>query len=233
MEILELVSLVCRVKRSARKTVCIRVRKDGEAEILAPIGISLKKIKELMLPYADKISVQCDRQKLRIAERGKFFLDYGSKVRFLGRNVEICDASGRNVGIDGDTVYLPSLLSREEIRQSMIDIYKRAAKEYLTKRTAEISQKTGIFPSAVKINSATSHWASMSRGNSLNFSWFCIMAVPEAVDYIIIHELCHMREFNHSPRFWKMVSAYCPDYKKHRKYLKELWCRVLSENWEK
>ena len=233
METLELGELICSVKRSYRRTVCIRVGKDGTAEILAPTRISLKKIKELMLPYSDKISVQCERQRLRNTQRESFFLDYGSKVRFLGREAEIRDGMGHDVGIDGDTVYLPPSLSREEIRQSMIDVYKISAREYLTKRTAELSEAAGIFPNAVKINSATSHWASMSRKNSLNFSWFCIMADPEAIDYIIIHELCHMKEFNHSPRFWKMVSVYCPDYNKHRKYLKELWCRVLSENWEK
>jgi len=57
-----------------------------------------------------------------------------------------------------------------------------------------------------------------------------MMADPKAVDYIIIHELCHMYEFNHSPSFWELVERFCPDYKAHKAYLKKLWSDIEREN---
>ncbi|MGN1128207.1 MAG: M48 family metallopeptidase, partial [Candidatus Flemingiibacterium sp.] len=75
------------------------------------------------------------------------------------------------------------------------------------------------------------HWATCSAKGGLNFTWFTVMAEPAAIDYIIIHELCHMTELNHSPRFWKLVAERCPDYKDKKKYLDSLWREILSENW--
>ena len=84
---------------------------------------------------------------------------------------------------------------------------------------------------SVKINSAKSHWASCSAHDTLNFSWYLAMAEPGAIDYVVVHELCHMKEFNHSPRFWQSVAEYCPDYEAKKRYLKELWDGISRENW--
>ncbi len=233
METLEFGKIVCRVTRRDRRSVCFRVAKDGTPEILAPKRMTLYKIKELMLPYTERIESECERQRDLIASREAFSLDYGSKVRFLGAEREIRAGDGSSMFIDNEAVYLPPMLSSDEIRTATVALYKKYAKEYISQRVSELAALMGLSPSAVKFNSATSHWASCSRTGSLNFSWFCIMANSEAIDYIIVHELCHMREFNHSKRFWENVAVHCPDYKRHRAYLKGLWREILSENWGK
>ncbi len=162
-----------------------------------------------------------------------FSLYYGMTVHFLGSEREIRSDTSGQMHIDNRAVYLPPMLSSDEIRAAITVLYKKFAKEYISDRVAELAVKMGLSPSAVKVGSATSHWGSCSKKGSLNFSWFCIMASPEAIDYIIIHELCHMREFNHSARFWENVSIYCPEYRRHREYLKALWREILSENWGK
>ena len=233
METLEIGKVVCRVTRRDRRSVCFRVTKDGVPEILAPKRMALYKIKELMLPYRERIEAECERQRDMILSREAFSLDYGSRVRFFGAEREIRAGDVHRMFIDNEAVYLPAMLSREEIRTSTVELYKKYAVEYISQRVSELAALMELSPSAVKINSATSHWASCSRRGSLNFSWFCIMASSEAIDYIVVHELCHMREFNHSKRFWENVAVYCPDYKRHRAYLKELWREILSENWGK
>ncbi len=231
METIELGGIVCYVKRSSRRTVCLRVREDGEAEILAPYRASASEIARLLEGYAPKIAAECEKYKRMAAERAKFTIDYGSRVRFLGSEREIRAAESGCVSYDARAFYVPPFLSADEIRAAAVAAYKQAAGEYISERVAVISNEMGLEPLAVKINSATSHWASCSRKKSLNFSYYCMMAEPEAVDYIIIHELCHMREFNHSPKFWAQVGLYCSDYKRYRKYLRELWKVIRSENW--
>ena len=64
-------------------------------------------------------------------------------------------------------------------------------------------------------------WGSCSGRRNLNFNWRLAAAPPEALDYVVIHELCHLREMNHSKRFWDLVRAACPDYKARRKWLRD------------
>ncbi len=233
METVKIGAVDCRIVRRDRRSVCFRCAKDGTPEILVPKRISEAKIQEIILPYTTRIEAEYERQKKLIESRKSFSLDYGMAVRFLGSEREIrADDSGRRY-IDVEAIYLPAMLTFDEIKSAVKVLYKQYAKKYIMERTAVIAAKMGLSPNAVKIGSATSHWGSCSKKGSLNFSWFCIMASPEAVDYIIIHELCHMREFNHSARFWENVSVYCPEYKRCREYLKSLWRDILSENWGK
>ncbi len=232
METVEIGGITCYVKRSSRKTVCLRVRDDGEAEILAPSRVSAAEIVRLLENYASKIAAESEKRRQIAAKREAFALNYGWRVRFLGCEREIRVGEPGCVSYDGEAFYVPPALNPDGIRAAVIGIYKLAAKDYLTEHVAVLSEKMGLSPIAVKINSAKSHWASCSRKKSLNFSYFCMMAEPEAVDYIIIHELCHMLEFNHSPKFWAQVGKYCPEYKLHKIYLKKLWHDIRCEMWE-
>ncbi|MBQ8551509.1 MAG: M48 family metallopeptidase [Clostridia bacterium] len=232
METVEFGGITCFVKRSSRRTVCLRVRDDGEAEILAPRKASAAEIVRLLEGYAPKIAAECEKNRQLAAKREAFALDYGSRVRFLGGERVIRAGEHGYVGYDSTDFYVPPSLSDDGIRAAVVAAYKQAARDYLNARVTVISDKMGLEPLAVKVNSAISHWASCSKKSSLNFSFYCMMAEPEAVDYIIIHELCHMREFNHSRKFWAEVEKYCPDYKRYRMYLRDLWREIRTEKWE-
>lgn len=232
MEIIEIDGLSLTVVRSQRKTVCMRVNTDGVAEVLAPKRMGEKQLRDTVAPYVDKLKRQQTEVLARIGARRVFAPTYGDCVRFLGGERVIKAGKVGYVKYDELGFYVPPGLEGDEVRDAVVRIYKLAAKDYLTARVAEFAPHLGCDVKAVKVNSATSHWASCSRRDTLNFSWFCIMAKPEAVDYIIIHELCHMYEFNHSDRFWSLVGRYCPDYKRHKAYLRELWREILTERWK-
>ena len=119
------------------------------------------------------------------------------------------------------------------VRPQIIQEYRRIAKQFIPKRVAEISAQIGLYPSAVKINSAKGRWGSCSGKHSLNFSWRLIWASPETVDYVIIHELCHIRHHNHSPDFWSLVASFLPNYRELRENLKQISRRLEEENWIK
>ena len=90
----------------------------------------------------------------------------------------------------------------------------------------------GLKPSAVKVNSAKTRWGSCSSRGSVNYTWYVVMADREAVDYIIIHELCHMRHMNHSAAFWAEVRKWCPEYERMKDELKEVWREIQGERWD-
>ena len=88
-----------------------------------------------------------------------------------------------------------------------------------------------VTPIAVKVNSAKTRWGSCSGRNSINFSWRLIMADDDVIDYVIVHELAHIKEHNHSDRFWAVVASVLPDYKMRQAKLKILQKKLASEDW--
>ena len=87
------------------------------------------------------------------------------------------------------------------------------------KRYAEI---VGVSPTAVKINSASTRWGSCSSKGSLNFSWKLILAPEDVSDYVVVHELCHIKHMDHSPAFWAEVGKVIPDWRDKREALKDV-----------
>lgn len=97
----------------------------------------------------------------------------------------------------------------------------RLAGEDLGKRVAYWSKVMDLVPTGVKITGAARRFGSCSGKNSLCFSWRLMRYPPEAIDYVVVHELAHRKEMNHSERFWAEVARILPDYKIRRKWLKE------------
>lgn len=110
--------------------------------------------------------------------------------------------------------------------QSLIDInkiekYKKQAREYIPNRVQEIAEKYGYEYNKIKINSARTRWWSCTSQKNLNFTFRLILTPPEIIDYVICHELSHLKHMNHSQKFWNEVYKMDSNYKKHDKWLKE------------
>ena len=86
---------------------------------------------------------------------------------------------------------------------------------------AYYAQLLGVTYATISIRDQKTRWGSCSSKGNLSFSWRLILAPPKVLDYVVVHELCHRKEMNHSPRFWVLVESMIPDYKTHRKWLKE------------
>jgi len=98
--------------------------------------------------------------------------------------------------------------------------YRRHARAEFTRRVAHLAGQHGFQPGSVRISSARTRWGSCSASGTLSFAWRLVMAPPEIIDYVIIHELCHLRQRNHSPAFWTLVTGLLPNYRLQRDWLK-------------
>lgn len=108
-----------------------------------------------------------------------------------------------------------------KINPNKIDEYKLEAKKYIPQRVEEIANRYGCTYNNIKITSAKTRWWSCTSKKNLNFSFRLILTPPEIIDYVICHELSHLKEMNHSQKFWNEVSRMDPHYKLHDKWLKE------------
>jgi predicted metal-dependent hydrolase len=94
-------------------------------------------------------------------------------------------------------------------------------------RTAHFASMIGVTYGRITIRNQKTRWGSCSARGNLNFNCLLMLAPPEVLDYVIVHELCHRKEMNHSPRFWSEVAKVIPDYKNHEKWLKTEGTRLM------
>lgn len=99
--------------------------------------------------------------------------------------------------------------------------YRKAAKEYIPERVAYFHQFTGGTYEKVVIRDQKTRWGSCSSNKTLSFNYRLMLAPPQILDYVVVHELCHLKHMNHSQEFWTAVEAVLPDYKIRRKWLKD------------
>lgn len=115
----------------------------------------------------------------------------------------------------------------EHFSRRVLDFLKKQALADYCARVAVHAEKLDVKPSAVRLRDGKSRWGSCSSNGTLNFSWRLILAPPEVLDYLVAHEVAHLREMNHSDRFWAHVEATCPTYNNHRAWLRhqgaQLW----------
>ena len=110
--------------------------------------------------------------------------------------------------------------------------YRRQAENFIKKRADELCLRLGVSYGRLTVRGARTRWGSCSQKGNINFNWKLMMVPEPVIDYVIIHELVHRKEMNHSKNFWKLVAEHCPQWRKHRKWLKnheaELFAKSLN-----
>ena len=106
--------------------------------------------------------------------------------------------------------------------------FRRLAKEKIPKRVALFAEQVGVDYGKITIKDTKSRWGRCSYQGNLNFCWRLILAPEEVLDYIVVHELCHRLEMNHSARFWAEVKRVLPEYEKSKEWLKENGLALLE-----
>ncbi len=109
---------------------------------------------------------------------------------------------------------------RETVRSALESWYRQEAKWYIPQETALLAQQLGFSYQAITIRGQKTRWGSCSSRGNLNFNWRLVMAPQSAIEYVIIHELCHLKVPNHSTQFWSLVAQFCPDYPTHVEWLR-------------
>ena len=205
--------------RSKRKTITIYVR-AGVVDVRAPLRIPKYEIDRFVASKEKWIKNRLAEADEKAGFRENFKLDYGDMIYFRGKAYPIAQKYGDRVAFVDETFYIPQDLSSDEIKTACIKIYKTLAKQVLNEKVQYYAERLFVKPSAVKINSAKTRWGSCSAKKSINFSWRLIMADDDVIDYVVVHELAHIIELNHSKRFWTIVQGILPDQKERQKRLK-------------
>lgn len=151
----------------------------------------------------------------------------GDCLYFLGECYPVYTSDKRSGAFDGKCFMLPRTPDAGEL---LTVWYRKQADKLIRPRVELYAARMQARPAGVRITSAKTRWGSCSYVNHINFSWRLVMCPPDVIDYVVVHELCHIRHKDHSSRFWEAVAQYDAEYKAHRRWLRE-HSILMEDNW--
>ena len=204
--------------RARRRTAAIQIQKDGQVVVRAPMRLPKKEIERFLQEKESWILAQQQRMRQRQQRREQFALSDG-RLPLLGKFFPLEQTDSAKPSYQDGVFCLPRG-GEEQLRQQAQLLYRQIAREELTRRVAFYAPKLGVQPTGLRINGAKGRWGSCSGRNSLNFSWRLMLAPEHCVNYVVVHELCHLRERGHGQRFKDLMDTYMPDWRERRAKLR-------------
>lgn len=213
------------VKRTKRqKSACIRV-KDNQVQVNIPQKMAAIDLQLLLEKKRGWIEETLNKQyHAKIATRK--YLESGELFLFQGKRYPLQFKEGAlsQIYLSDDnylTMVCPELNNREYLFEQLVAWYQHQAAIYLTEKTNFYAHQLRHHPASIHIKSYRSRWGSCSVRGDIQYNWRLIMAPLEVIDYVIVHELCHLIEHNHSAQFWRLVASLDEHYQMHRQWLKQ------------
>jgi len=209
--------------RKRKKTISIMVGRNGQVTVRAPVGVSTQAIDALL----DKKRRWIQQKQREWGERQpllyrKQFVS-GERFLYLGESFPLefsrLEEDPFPLKLSRDTFFLDERWS-DRARDLFVDWYKTRAGGIVRQRVEFYSQQMQLFPQKERITSGKYRWGGCTARRWLSFNWRIVMAPLQIIDYLVVHELAHIRERSHSPTFWSIVETFAPDYRASREWLK-------------
>lgn len=207
--------------RSKRKTISISINPKGELIVRAPIRCSYEKICKIVAEKEKWIELHQARIKTKLAINSSLF-DLES-VLFLGRNYNVVKSDFvKKINFVDSSCLVPSrIIEKGTLKNNLIKTLKEIGMNILTERVDYFATLMQLEFGKIKLSNSKRNWGSCDLHANLTFNFRLIMLPHDIIDYVVVHELAHIVEFNHSKNFWKIVQSMLPDALLRRKTLKK------------
>ena len=223
----EVLGLHVEVVRSRRRTAALHIV-GNELQVRVPQQVRDDRIIEILQTKRSWISKKVAQLKEVQTPKPKEFVS-GEAFLFLGQNYRLKIQEGHQVGVELLDGYLLTTVRtsdtgeqrKEKIQKYLQYWYRSRARERLLEKVERYSKLIGVSSKGLRLGSFKSKWGSCDSRSKLAFNWNLIKAPHAVIDYVVIHELCHIIQPNHSKLFWQEVEKYDPAYKEHRAWLKQ------------
>jgi len=208
------------IKYSNRKTLNITVERDRQVVVHAPTNLSEDKIREIVSSKKDWIMGKLMHvQKYPAVASAKEFVS-GEALMYLGKNYQLLVVDAEIEGIELDKQFKISRKNQALANDLFKQWYKEQAIEKIQPLAIEYAKNLGVQFNECRISEMKYRWGSCTPKNNINFSWRIIKAPMFVIRYIVVHELTHLIEGNHTPTFWNILSIQVPDYQRAKGWLK-------------
>ncbi len=205
--------------RSKRRTIALTISPEATLVVRAPMRTPVGYIEAFIHEKLDWVTRMLAKARARPHAKPKDFRE-GEQFLYLGKlyPLAITDAGPKMLRFK-DGFSLPKL-SNAEARMAFTNWYRKAARKIISERVDAYAARFDINVKAIRITGARTRWGSASpRG--VNFSWRLVMAPIEVIDYVVAHELAHLRHANHGREFWSEVARIYPSYGEPKRWLRK------------
>ena len=214
------------LRRSANaKHARLEVGLEGGLTVIIPAHFGIDRVRLLMLKKQRWIVDKLEKYGLVESGRRPNRIKPGDVLPYLGRDMKIETSEGgskaSSVNVNGGTIMVCLGSGDRKPHVALEKWYREQAANEIGPMVERISQVMDLSFNKVTLKGQRTLWGSCSRKRNLNFNWRLMMTPEPVIEYVVVHELAHLKEMNHSPRFWKIVEKHCPAWRERRKWLRD------------
>ncbi len=206
--------IIIKIQRHARaRNIKLKIKLNGEVELVLPYYVQFEKGYSFLLKKEEWL-----RSRIKKIENKNLEI-----ISILGEEHKLirdCLNLDSLVEIKDNCVFVSYLVKEEKLENILMMKLKYIAKCEIKELLVKYAAKLGVSYNRVDIKDTITKWGSCSSFKNLSFSWRLVLAPREVMEYVVIHELCHLKEMNHSPKFWKLVYQLMPEYFQAKLWLK-------------
>ena len=209
-------------KRIKRIGICLENK--NEIIIKTPLKFKVHNIRDVIIDNKDWIL----RVINKVPSKNRFDFICGGKLPFFGKEYPLeinSDEKIKNVKFDFDgekfiCKHNPQIKEYEDFLNGLKKFYKKVASKYIDPIFDEVCFKTKLYPNKISYRYAKRQWGSCNYKNDISINYMLLQFPKKVIEYVVLHELCHIKEKNHSKRFYNLLSLYMEDYKMQENMLK-------------
>lgn len=209
-----------KIIRSRRKSIAIIIDMDGKVIVRAPYKTSNKQINTFINDKEDWIRSKKQTAEKLPRSRPKDFIS-GEGFLFLGHLYLLDIVDEQPIPLILNERFLLSRSALPNAKDIFTKWYKKKAKKIITERVSRLAQEFNFEYQHIRITSAKTRWGSCGSKGSLNFTWRLVMAPQSVIDYVVVHELVHLKVKNHSKEYWREVEKIMPEYREYKTWLND------------
>ncbi|MCL5801129.1 MAG: M48 family metallopeptidase [Gammaproteobacteria bacterium] len=206
-----------------RRRLSLHVSDDAEVIVRIPLRASLREAREFVHSHAPWVAKRLALVRAQLARRRP--LEEASRLPLLDTELtlRLHHAAHGRVDRHDEALHVHSPCHERAGIVRLLEIwYRNEAQTYMAGRLALLAEKTGLYPKRITIRGQKTCWGSCSARGTISLNWRLMLAPAVLVDYVLTHELCHLRHLNHSAAFWDLVEGLDPDCHAHRVALRRL-----------
>ncbi|MGE8080064.1 M48 family metallopeptidase [Peribacillus loiseleuriae] len=213
------------VKYKNRTSIGVKIDSYGNIEVQAPKGTPSDRVLQLLEDKWDLIQQKLKEMRDRLQGPQKKVYEYGESFLYMGKTYPI--EIFQDIHITQDHVVFKEeklhiyvkQSDTEKIKQALKRFYYQQCKDLVKKSISSYQRNFKTKPRSVRITDSKTTWGTCDSERQLTFNWRLAMAPREVIDYVVVHEMCHMVHMNHDRSFWRLVGKIMPDYKEKERWL--------------
>ena len=204
------------VIRSKRKTLALSVNTEAHVIVRAPLLLPDEKIRSFVQEKHPWIMRKQEEMREKTALHSPITLAENERLCYRGKPYTVLRRQARCITLEGDYIVVPQDMTLDTFTLWM----KAQARATIAECVEFYALLMNVQYASIRISSARSRWGSCGAGNTLNFTWRLIMCPDWIIEYVVVHELAHITEKNHSTRFWSLVGQHFPNYGNAKQWLR-------------